>query len=58
VGFIKLILFLIAIEGLHMVDRGNWRGAVFFFGAVGLWFWRPITEWLLEERWRDNWRDW
>jgi hypothetical protein len=57
---IKFFLFGIGLEGLRMIDRGQYpyRGAVFFMLAVVLWFWQPILEWFLAERWRDNWRNW
>lgn len=58
-AFVKLMLILIGLEGLRMVDKGNWRGAVFFAVPVLLWYWRPITTWLfVNESWRDDFRDW
>jgi hypothetical protein len=56
--FVKFFLIAFGLESLRMVDRGDWRGAVFFIITVLLWFWRPILDWFLDERWRENWRHW
>ena len=56
--FVKFMFIGIGLEGLRMVDRGNWRGAVIFAVPVLLWFWKSILHWFLQERWRDDIREW
>jgi hypothetical protein len=55
---IKYVLILIGWGGLKMIDHGDYRGLVFFFGAVALWNWRWCLEFVQDRRWREDFRDW
>jgi hypothetical protein len=57
---LRFLLFAWGWEALQMVNRNDhpYRGVLYFTMAVLLWFWRPILEWFLDQRWREDFRDW